>query len=344
MVGMLPGQDACAIWWLRVRWCGVFISVLSKQERDLEIGLNQRGTFLACADNSTHDPDEEHEGETCANPQMALALIKRTLSAQLDIADAIGKTPEPLVADMLQHLPEFNTAVCETPDCVGQVIWTECAGHNVSTSDGFSLYPLWPSELVTLNSSHAEVALAQASLKHYTQHGHSQIKPVHLPSMMVRAGAHGNDTIAALRGFLGWAERNSFVPNAVGGGTENVGISVAINDMLVQSPTRNYIVLFPAWDLSQDASFRDLLVKGAVEVSASWNAKAARVENVSIVAREGHRGPVVIKGMGRGGTVACADGSEPRASVDDSGAMSFAAPSRVRCTIKPLGNAAVATA
>ena len=35
------------------------------------------------------------------NPQIALALIRRSLSAQLDIAKAIGATPEPIVADML---------------------------------------------------------------------------------------------------------------------------------------------------------------------------------------------------------------------------------------------------
>ena len=35
------------------------------------------------------------------NPQIALALTRRSLSAQLDIAKAIGATPEPIVADML---------------------------------------------------------------------------------------------------------------------------------------------------------------------------------------------------------------------------------------------------
>ena len=66
-------------------------------------------------------------------------------------------------------------------------------------------------------------------------------------------------------------QQPNFVPSVGSGGmTERLGVSLAVADMLVQAPTASYILLFPSWDLSEDASFRDILVKGAVEVSASW--------------------------------------------------------------------------
>ncbi len=54
-------------------------------------------------------------GRKVPNPQIALALIKRSLSAQLDIAKAIGATPEPIVADMLANLAPFNVGKNDSP-------------------------------------------------------------------------------------------------------------------------------------------------------------------------------------------------------------------------------------
>jgi hypothetical protein len=202
------------------------------------------------ASNEQADPDNEHENQVCANPQIGLAFVKRSLSAQLDIAAAIGATPDPIVADLLAHFPEYNTAVCNTTDCAGQKIWTECAGHSVAQSDGFSLYPLWPSELITLNSSAADLALARDSVMHYRKHGHGQIKTVHLPSMMVRAGAPPQHTIKMLNGFLQKDQRASFIPKAPGGGTENIGIAVAINDVSTHTICRRVCCVYTLRRLS----------------------------------------------------------------------------------------------
>eukprot|EP01052_Picozoa_sp_SAG31_P018736 SAG31_NODE_1340_length_8709_cov_8.259117_5_plen_249_part_00 len=105
---------------------------------------------------------------------------------------------------------------------------------------------------------------------------------------------HPGTILFALKRFLSGSQRQSFLPSAPGGGTENVGITQAVNDMLVQAPHGDFISLFPVWDKSQDASFRSLLVKGAVEVSATWSAAQKEELNVSVVARSEHVGPVVI--------------------------------------------------
>ena len=134
-------------------------------------------------------------------------------------------------------------------------------------------------------------------------------------------------------------QQPNFVPSVGSGGmTERLGVSLAVADMLVQAPTASYILLFPSWDLSQDASFRDILVKGAVEVSASWSAARQAVHAVSVVARKEHRGAVVLRaarGMAAGTHVACADGSAPEVRVSSGGRggaeLAFIAPPGVRC-------------
>ena len=69
----------------------------------------------------------------------------------------------------------------------------------------------------------------------------------------------------------------NFVPYAQGGGTENVGVAAAINDMLVRAPGGRYIVLFPMWPEDEPASFATLRTKGGFLVSAAWNSTARAV-------------------------------------------------------------------
>ena len=56
--------------------------------------------------------------------------------------------------------------------------------------------------------------------------------------------------------------------------------------MLVQAPSGDFIALFPVHDKTEDASFRALLVKGAVEVSASWSAATQAEHSVSFPHRD----------------------------------------------------------
>ena len=42
------------------------------------------------------------------------------------------------------------------------------------------------------------------------------------------------DVLAAVAGWIRHDQTSSFMPTAPGGGTENVGVVVAVNDMLVQ--------------------------------------------------------------------------------------------------------------
>lgn len=132
--------------------------------------------------------------------------------------------------------------------------------------------------------------------------------------------------------LLQGSQRGSFLPKAPGGGTENVGIVQAVNDMLVQAPNGKYISLFPVWDRTQDASFDNLLVKGAVEVSASWSAAKQAATGITVLARKEHRGAVTIQLDCQDVLVTCADGSTPMVrSIGDK--TTFSAPPGVECKI-----------
>ena len=74
--------------------------------------------------------------------------------------------------------------------------------------------------------------------------------------------ASADEVLAAMAAWLKKDQRPSFIPNAPGGGTENVGVVQAVNDMLVQAPGGKFIQLFPVWPKTQHAAFRRLLAKG----------------------------------------------------------------------------------
>ena len=154
--------------------------------------------------------------------------------------------------------------------------------------------------------------------------------PVHQWSMMARAGYPGNVTLATLVRQLRGVAHANFVPWIF---TERLGISLAVCDMLVMAPNGEYISLFPAWDRAQDATFTNLLVKGAVQVSASWSASKKQAFGISIVARKAHIGEVRIKGLDcHDLAVKCADGSTPQPKTEGD-MTNFAAPPGIRCTL-----------
>ena len=82
--------------------------------------LDGHNAWWACSLNKTgtgsnytyHDSrsDAEHEGQLVTDPQIALAFAARTVSAQLDIAEALGLPAPPILLDIASHLAPFNTA------------------------------------------------------------------------------------------------------------------------------------------------------------------------------------------------------------------------------------------
>ena len=57
-------------------------------------------------DTSTVDPDNEHENQAVPDPQIGLALLRRTLSAQRDMAMAMQVPAPAYIDDILTHLAQ----------------------------------------------------------------------------------------------------------------------------------------------------------------------------------------------------------------------------------------------
>jgi hypothetical protein len=80
------------------------------------------------------------------------------------------------------------------------------------------------------------------------------------------------------------------------GGLEEIGVSMAINDMLLLVtgwPRQDPVIrLFPVWRMSDgagSASFSGLRAKGGFVVSAAWNNATDEVSGVKIVSDSGRR-------------------------------------------------------
>eukprot|EP01065_Artemidia_motanka_P032904 TRINITY_DN39886_c0_g1_i1.p1 TRINITY_DN39886_c0_g1~~TRINITY_DN39886_c0_g1_i1.p1 ORF type:complete len:762 (+),score=211.77 TRINITY_DN39886_c0_g1_i1:54-2339(+) len=237
-------------------------------------------------------PDEEHEGQKVPNPQIALSLMRRVASAQLDIARAVGLVAPDYLQEILGHLAPFNTAEYRYSEADRKAtVWSAYEKALVIQSDMFSLYPLWPSEYVSgLDTDNATLAVAQGSSYVYSNFAHG--RPVCIFMAAVRAGAvqkgglgwTAEQIVDGFNSFLNNSQGPNLLPYAPGGGTENAGVSQAVNDMLVQAPDGKFIQLFPVWPKGHSASFKNLRTKGAFLVSASWDSAAATVSAVTVEA------------------------------------------------------------
>lgn len=168
----------------------------------------------------------------------------------------------------------------------GEIVWTAYTNATIKQSDMFSMYPIWPTEYYSSSESKDVLQIAQGSSKIYSNFPHG--RPVELFPAAVRAGACSNqntlcwtaeEIVNGLKAFI----KNDFGPNlllyAPGGGVENVGVTRAINEMLLQAPNGQYIHLFPTWPKNQSAAFSGFLTKGGFVVSAIYNGTKQQVEN-----------------------------------------------------------------
>ena len=76
--------------------------------------------------------------------------------------------------------------------------------------------------------------------------------------MAVVRGRSAEEIVAGLNAMLAKLEGPyPGRPYAPGGGTENMGVTQAVNDMLVQAPGGRYIALFPVWPAAEPAVRRE---------------------------------------------------------------------------------------
>eukprot|EP01051_Picozoa_sp_SAG22_P007377 SAG22_NODE_517_length_9528_cov_3.821508_6_plen_491_part_00 len=160
-------------------------------------------------------------------------------------------------------------------------------------SDHLAKYPVWPSEVVNRADSPDRVATAQATCRAYSTN---------------QSLVYGRDSIGFIAAVLAgtqppvsptaWtAEEIVRAMESVEGFTEGpggqlrllqfgnrmgMGMSRAVDEMLVSAPGGKYIELFPMWPRGSDAAFRNLRVKGAFLVSANYSARSRSVTYLTV--------------------------------------------------------------
>jgi hypothetical protein len=206
-------------------------------------------------------------------------------------------------------------------------VWTAFEGAIVLDSDWFALYPLWPAEALDLGPQAAAGSAGGADALRGTAQVSSRVysdfangRPVDLFAAAVRAGSNASfplawtpqDVLAGLNAYLAGFQGPNLLPYAPGGGIENVGITRAINEMLLQAnrwpapagevgqrrppwqqrraagaaDDSGYVLsVFPFWPADEPAAFNNLLAKGGFLVSAAYsNATRAVVSPLTVTA------------------------------------------------------------
>ena len=268
-------------------------------------------------------PDEENECQPVRNPMIGLAFLRRLTTFQIWLAEELG-IPQPTAALSIQRnliaLPTNCTVPLKDGTCKHNdpnASWVSYGNATVKTSSDFSLYPVWPTELVSIGSESELRRTARRTIKTFVKPADFVTqRPVLTFPAAVRAGHLSRDpdesagyapevVMTALKAWLQNTEHNNGVLqdrdkgarlchalyltalqlsyDMCTGRVEDCGVVRAVNEMLVAAPNDGtYIELFPFFPANESASFTTLRAKGGWLVTASKaQATAADLANGS---------------------------------------------------------------
>eukprot|EP01050_Picozoa_sp_SAG11_P020454 SAG11_NODE_3450_length_2441_cov_1.382579_2_plen_288_part_00 len=132
-------------------------------------GANGGGLLLE--DWNAAYPDEQNECQPVRNPIIGLAFVRRLASFQIMLARELGLPPPQAAIDIDRHLVRFPTN-CTAAGADGRcqhndpnASWVSYSNATVATSGKFSLYPVWPTEFVSIGSEAALRRTARRTVK-----------------------------------------------------------------------------------------------------------------------------------------------------------------------------------
>jgi hypothetical protein len=236
------------------------------------------------------DPDESAENEPVHNPMTGLAFAKRLANFQITLSKALfpDQAAPPDALEIVQHLAPFPLA----PDTT-KPVWSSWWNHTSGCCT--PLYPIFPTELLSQASDEADLETARRSVKQYTGPTTTDLATKGLPveafpaavraGRSVSSGWQPHEVLEGLEKMLVLRKccDSQMLPVASGGGVENVGVTRAVNEMLLVAPDGLYIEVFPFFPKDEPASFTTLRSKGGWLVSASQSASGL-VSDVQIEA------------------------------------------------------------
>ena len=200
------------------------------------------------------------------NPVVSLGLIRVTLRALLDMSETldVDEDRREKWRHMLDHMPDYPTQTRE-----GRTVcrYTE-KGMSWCDSNSLGIQHIFPVGDIGLDSDPSLLAIARDT--HFVLNRWEDYNA--FPTFFTAAARLGMDPDIILREMnrqiLTHGYPNGFIYYGGGGIECCSAVPSCIDDMLVQN-YQGRMRLFPAWDMTKDASFRDLRVWGAFLVSAS---------------------------------------------------------------------------
>ena len=162
-------------------------------------------------------------------------------------------------------------------------------------SDHLAKYPLWPSEFISRADAPQLVATAQATVRAYSVPGdliYGRDSIGFVAAVLAGTQPPVSSTAWTAEEIVGAMESvEGFTRSATGavhllqfGNRMGMGMSRAVEEMLVSAPGGHYVEVFPMWPRGSDASFHQLRVKGGFLVSANYSSHSRTVTALAIEA------------------------------------------------------------
>lgn len=228
------------------------------------------------------------------NPIISIVFIRRIFTVLCEMADVLGGAGTPGVpsAARLARWSDIanNIAMPQTAPLNGsQQVWTYSEVANdpavpAAGQNSINLYPIFPSEIVSLSSPAELLATGVSSVLQSGAFGQGNSFPT-IFTAGVRVNATGivNNLKIQLEKRMGL----NYVVSEAGGGVEVFGATEAVNSMLLTSH-EGVLRFFPVLpNFNAPASFRSLRAKGAFLVDAAWDPLDQRVHGVRVKSEVG---------------------------------------------------------
>ena len=233
-------------------------------------------------------PDSAAEGQIVSNPIMSLAFLQRAAKFVTDNSEA-----DEFTKSLGEKLSPFQIDATTGA-------WLNFDGATTDDSNMWANYPIHPGEYYNSFSDTDILQTAQKTSKQYSVLATG--RPVEIFPAAVKAGvSDGQDPsvgftareiIDGMNAFLDNVMMENLLPFTPAGGIENVGVSRAVNEMLVVGEFWGddavVISLFDVWKFTgESATFSNLLTKGNLLVSARFDGKVGETTELKLKSYSG---------------------------------------------------------
>lgn len=245
-----------------IRECGDFYEDYLQKEKD---GDSYLYTITTGA----------HEGSWDKNPPSDLAFVELTFRLLLRYSHILGVDQEhqSLWQDIVSHLPSYPVVMPTRTPNEGLPVFAKNAKGWDLPNHAIQMHPVYPCELLNLNSSTQLLNTARNTIYYYgvSQRGFTEcMNELGLSAFVMgaRIGLSPEVLIENLKAII----RKTGVNFLITDGhhcMEKTAIVETINSMMLQS-VDNIIQVFPCWP-HKAASFKRLRAKGAFLLSADYD-------------------------------------------------------------------------